>query len=110
MFGDPQTHPRHIYIYIEIYAVESKPGPGFGGFLSQNLVQGCVKTWSKIFFCLFFPSFVVFFGYLKKTQIVCTGAKNFWQFVKVVKKRVFEKKCALFVFVFFMLEKEKDKT
>ena len=27
------------------------------GFLSQNLVQGCVKTWSKICFCLFSPQF-----------------------------------------------------
>ena len=41
---------------IYIYAVESKLGPRFGGFLSQSLVQGWVKTWSKIVFaCFFFP-------------------------------------------------------
>ena len=38
---------KNKYIYIYIYAVESKLGPRFGFFLSQNLVQGCVKTWSK---------------------------------------------------------------
>ena len=52
-----------IYMYI---CCRVKTWSKIWGFLSQNLVQGCVKTWSKIFFGLFFPSFIVFFGYLKK--------------------------------------------
>ena len=44
-------------------------------FLSQNLVQGCVKTWSKILFCLFFPQFYSVFWACLKSQIVCRGAK-----------------------------------
>ena len=52
-----------LLIYIYIYAVESKLGPRFG-FFESNLVQGCVKTWSKIFIACF-PQFIVFFGYLK---------------------------------------------
>ena len=54
---------REIYIYI---CCRVKTWSKIWGFLSQSLVQGCVKTWSKIFFCLFFPNFIVFFGYLKK--------------------------------------------
>ena len=44
-----------------------------------------------------------------KSQIVCRGAKIFfWQFVRV-SKRFSKKKCALLVFVFFMLEKRKKE-
>ena len=57
--------PEHIYICCRV-----KTWSRIWGFLSQNLVQGCVKTWSKIFFCLFFPNFIVFFGYLKNTNSV----------------------------------------
>ena len=43
-------------VIVYIYAVASKLGPRFlGFFLRQNLVQGCVKTWSKIFFACFSP-------------------------------------------------------
>ena len=62
-----QTHQesqaRYIYIYVYVYVVESKLGPRFV-FLSQNFVQGCVKTWSKIFL-LVFPQFYSVLGYLK---------------------------------------------
>ena len=79
-------------------------------FLSQNLVQGCVKTWSKICFCLFSHNFIVFFGYLKNTHIVCRGPKIFfWQFVRLSKKGFFSKKNVHFLFLSFMLEKEKRK-
>ena len=65
--------------------------------------------WSKIFFCLFFPSFIVFFGYLKKTQIVCRCAKIFfWQFVKVSKKG-FSKKNVHFLFLSFLCWKKKKR-
>ena len=40
---------------------------------------------------------------------MCRGAKIIlWQFVRVSKKG-FRKKCALFVFVFFVLEKSKKE-
>ena len=52
----------------------------------------------------------MFLGSLKKAQIVCRGAKIIiWQFVRVSKRRVFEKKCALFVFVFLCWRKKKRK-
>ena len=97
--------PQDIYIY----AVESKLGPKFGFFW--------VKTWSKVasklgprfFFCLFFPKFIVFFGYLKKTQIVCRGAKIiFWQFVRVSKKG-FSKKNVHFLFLSFLCWRKKKR-
>ena len=37
-------------------------------FLSQNLVQDWVKTWSKIVFLLVFSNFIVFWGYLKSRK------------------------------------------
>ena len=53
---------------------------------------------------VFFP---LFFGYLKKTQIVCRGAKFvFWQFVRVSKEG-FSKKMYTFCFCLFVLEKKK---
>ena len=77
---------------------------------SQNLVQGWVKTWSKIVL-LVFPSFIVFLGILKKTktQIVCRGAKIiFWQFFRVSEKGFRKRMCA-FCFCLFMLDKEKEE-
>ena len=40
---------------------------------------------------------------------MCRGAKIFFRQFVMVSKKGFRKKCALFVFVFFMLEKEKRK-
>ena len=77
---------------------ESKLGPR----LRQNLVQD--------FFACFFPNFIVFFGYLKKTQIVCRGAKIiFWQFVRLSKKG-FRKKMCTFCFCLFYVGERKEKT
>ena len=60
------TYP-YIYICVDIdICCRGKTWSKIWGILSQNLVQGCVKTWSKIFFCLFFPNFIVFCGHLKK--------------------------------------------
>ena len=88
-----------------MYVVESKIGPRLS-FSSQTLVQGWVKNWSKMFslFCLNFRVLEV----LLKSQIVCKGAKIiFWQVVGVFERD--SKKCGFFVFVVFMLEKEKEK-
>ena len=101
---------RHIWLYKYIYiCCRVKTWSKIWGFLSQNLVQGCVKTWSKIFVCLFFPQFYSVFWICLKSQIVCRGAKIFFGNLSGCQKRVIEKKCALFVFVFFMLEKVKRK-
>ena len=117
----PGNNSTAIYIYIYVYVVESKLGPRFGffeskpgprfGFLSQNLVQGCVKTWSKSFFCLFPPNCVVFFGYLTKIQVVCRGAKIIvWQCVRVSKKGFSKKKkkvCTFLLLSFLGWRKKK---
>ena len=69
----PYPLNKHRYFSNSyIYVVEPKLGPRFGFSLSQNLVQGCVKTWSMTFL---FPYFIVLFAYLK-TQIVCRGCEN----------------------------------
>ena len=60
MWAQNLTKAIYIYIYIYIHAVESKLDPRFGFFLSQNLVQGCVKAWSKICLVCFSPNFIVF--------------------------------------------------
>ena len=77
---------------------ESKLGPR----LRQNLVQD--------FFLLVFPQFYSFFlGILKKTQIVCRGAKIIsWQFVRVSKKG-FSKKNVHFLFLSFLCWRKKKR-
>ena len=57
-----------------------------------------------------FPHFYSVLGVFLKTQIVSHCAKIvFWQKFGDVKNEVFEKKIAFFVFVFFLLEKQKQK-
>ena len=46
----PLLYSSYIYICCRV-----KTWSKIWGFLSQNLVQGCVKTWSKIFFACFSP-------------------------------------------------------
>ena len=95
----------HTSIYI---CCRVKAWSNFGLLLSQKVVQGCVKNWPKIF-CLFSPSFIVFFGILK-SQIVCRGARIFLlQSVRVSKKGFQKRHSAFCVFVFSVLEKEKEK-
>ena len=97
-----------MYIYIYLYVVESKLGPRFGFFESrlgprwrQNLVQE---------FLLVLPNFIVFLDTSKKHK-QCVGVRKYFVAVcQGVKKGCSKKKCALFVFVFFMLEKEKRET
>ena len=67
--GKPRVRLGCVYIYIYIYAVESKLGPRFGFFW--------VKTWSKVgsklgprFFWLVLPSFIVFWSMFKITNSV----------------------------------------
>ena len=47
--------------------------------------------------------------FIKKSQIVCRGAKIYFCRSSGCQKRVFEKKYAFFVFVFYILEKETRK-
>ena len=46
---------QYIYIYCRV-----KTWSTFWPFFGQNLVQGCLITWSKILFCLLFTNFIVF--------------------------------------------------
>ena len=103
--GGKRAH-RHIYIY----AVKLKTGPRFGGFKVKNWSKLKVKNWSK-FFSLFFPHFYSVFWIFLATQIGQQPVKIvfFLQNFGDVKNEVFEKKIAFFVFVFFMLEKYKQK-
>ena len=99
---------QHIYIYI--YACcRVKTWSTMWGFLSQNLVQDCVKTWSKIFLCLFSPNFKVFWGIFKNTNSV-QGCENiFRQFVRVSKKG-FRKQNVHFCFcLFYVGERKREK-
>ena len=104
--SSPGRCPMCIYIYTHIYICcrvktwskiwffESKLGPRLG----QDLVQDL--------FCLF-PQVCSVWGLSYKSQIVCRGAKIIvLQFVRV-SKRVFENKCALFVFLCW-IKKEKQ--
>ena len=105
---DTHTHAHthtHTYIYIccrvktwsKTWVFESKLGPR----LRQNLVENV--------FCLFPPpsNFIVFFGYLEKTQIVCRGAKIFFGQSVSASKRGLSKKVCTFVFVFLCWRKKK---
>ena len=91
---------RAVRISIYIYAVELKAGPRSGVSSVKNWSKSSVKNWSKFFFTVF-PQFLqCFLGFLK-TQIVSHCAKIvFLQNFGDVKKEVFEKKIAFFIFVF----------
>ena len=68
-----------------------------------------LKTGPSFVFTVF-PIFIVFFWACLKTQIVSHCAKIvFLQNGGDVKDEVFEKKIAFFAFVFFMLERERNR-
>ena len=51
----------------------------------------------------------MFFGHLKKTQIVCRGAKIiFWQFVRVSKKGIRKKNVHFLFLSFFVGERKRE--
>ena len=90
----------YTYTYIYIHAVELKIRPRFGGFWVENPSKVALKIRPR-FFLLAFPIFIVFFAGLKKTQIVCRGAKNFLAVCQGVKKG-FSKKNVHFLFLSFL--------
>ena len=57
--GKVSSGPASGCPYIYICCRAENPSK-IWGFLSWKSVQGCVENPSKIFFCLFFPSFIVF--------------------------------------------------
>ena len=76
-------------------------------------MENLSKVESKIcprFFFTCFPQFYSVLGNLTKAQIVCRGAKIlFLRVVEVSKKGGSKNNSAFFVFVFFMLDKAKEK-
>ena len=105
-----KQHPVYIYIYTYIYTVELKICPRFALFGVENLSKVALKICPR-FVLLVFPQFYSVCWWSKKTQLVCRGAKIiFLQFVRVSKKVFFFfiKKCALFVFVFYVGKSKKD--
>ena len=71
IFGQKDVHFLTKLLYIYIYAVESKLGPRFGVFWVKTRSKVASKLGPRFFFLLvFFPSFIVFLGYLKNTNSV----------------------------------------
>ena len=89
-----------IYIYLFIHThicCRVKLGPRFG-FFELKLGPKVASKLGPRFSGLFSLILECFLVILKKTQIVCRGAKIVFGSLS---GWVFEKKCAFFVFVFF---------
>ena len=56
-----------------------------------------------------FPIFIVFWGMFRNTNSAALCQNSVFAKLSGCQKEVFEKKIAIFVFVFFMLETEKQK-